>query len=164
MSRPFVSITVLTGSKKAVSTDHYLPENRDTRSRRYRMHRIARRLAVLGLLPLGVAGLTLPAAHAEGGARTGATGLATASATASAAGSAATASASPRDRGYHTWRGASTSVQQRQVRQYWNRSRLRSAVPMEQILHGRRRSPARPGLPGSPGSGPGLPGASGPAG
>ena len=31
----FVSITVLTGSKKAVSTDHYLPENRDTRSRRY---------------------------------------------------------------------------------------------------------------------------------
>lgn len=125
------------------------------------MHRIARRLAVLGLLPLGVAGLTLPAAHAEGGVRTGATGLATASATASAAGSAATASASPRDRGYHTWRGASTSVQQRQVRQYWNRSRLRSAVPMEQILHGRRRSPARPGLPGSSGSGSGLPGSPG---
>lgn len=129
------------------------------------MHRIARRLAVLGLLPLGVAGLTLPAAHAEGGAATGATGLAAVSAATPGAGSAARTSTSPRDRGYHTWRGASTSVQQRQVRQYWNRSRLRSAEPMENILFRNRRAATRPGQdvtrpgrPGSPGTGSGSAG------
>ena len=134
------------------------------------MHRIARRLAVLGLLPLGVAGLTLPAAHAEGGAahrrhrarhglghrlRGGLRGHGVRLA--------------PRPRLPHLARGqhvraaaAGASVLEPVA------AALGRAV--EQILHGRRRSPARPGLrsPARPGLpdprfGPGLPGASRPA-
>jgi len=103
------------------------------------MHRIARRLAVLGLLPLGVTVLAPPAANAEHGAQ----GTPRGAQTAAAAGtSAAPATA---DRGYITWKGATTWARQQQVRGYWNRSRLVSAQPMDLILSRSRRSSGNAG-------------------
>jgi len=97
------------------------------------MHRIARRLAILGLIPLGMAVLAPPAANAEHG-----TQRATAATATSAAASTGTAAATP-DRGYVTWKGATTRATQQQVRGYWNRSRLRSAQPMDLVLSRSRR-------------------------
>lgn len=107
------------------------------------MHRFARRLAISGLLPLSMAGMTLPAAHADSG-RAQAAGAASAAAPATAP-ATGSAGASTADRGYHTWRGARNQAQQQRIRGYWNRSRLLAAEPMDNIVSRSRRSSAGTG-------------------
>ncbi|MEV5413700.1 peptidase [Thermopolyspora sp. NPDC052614] len=88
------------------------------------MHATARRLAILGVIPLSVAGMMLPAANADSTARTAAGTSAVTS----------TAAQTDPDSRYVRWNAANTWAKQQTVRTYWNRSRLMGAQPFDIVL------------------------------